>query len=154
MAFGYEHDDGTTRLTPYGRLDVARAQLDGYTERGDATYALYYRGQTVRTSTGALGLRAAFRLKRDFGTLVPRVRVEYQRAFQGASNAKMSYADLLAGPLYRANVGDTARKHTLLALGVQAQFDSGLTLRAEYQALFDSGTHANQSILLGIEKAF
>ncbi|MDQ7996381.1 MAG: autotransporter domain-containing protein [Luteibacter sp.] len=154
VAFGYEHDDGTTRLTPYGRLDVARAQLDGYTERGDATYALDYRGQTVRTSTGALGLRAEFRLKRDFGTLVPRVRVEYQRDFQGASNAKMSYADLLAGPLYRANVGDTARNHTLLGLGVQAQFDSGLTLRAEYQALFDSGTHANQSILLGIEKAF
>jgi outer membrane autotransporter protein len=154
VAFGYEHDDGTTRLTPYGRLDVARAQLDGYTERGDATYALDYRGQTVRTSTGALGLRAEFRLKRDFGVLVPRVRVEYQRDFQGASNARMSYADLLAGPLYRATIGDTARNHTLLGLGIQAQFDSGLTLRAEYQALFDSGTHANQSILLGIEKTF
>ncbi len=154
VAFGYEHDDGTTRLTPYGRLDVSRAQLDGYTERGDATYALDYRGQTVRTSTGALGLRAEFRLKRDFGVLVPRVRVEYQRDFQGASNATMSYADLLAGPLYRSNVGDTARNHTLLGVGIQAQFDSGLSLRAEYQALFDSGTHANQSILLGIEKTF
>jgi len=154
VAFGYEHDDGTTRLTPYGRLDVSRAQLDGYTERGDATYALDYRGQTVRTSTGALGLRAEFRLKRDFGVLVPRVRVEYQRDFQGASNATMSYADLLAGPLYRSTVGDNARNHTLLGVGIQAQFDSGLSLRAEYQALFDSGTHANQSILLGIEKTF
>jgi len=51
VAFGYEHDTGTTRLTPYGRLDLARAQLDGYTEHGDATYALDYRGQNVRTST-------------------------------------------------------------------------------------------------------
>lgn len=154
VAFGYEHDTGTTRLTPYGRLDLARAQLDGYTEHGDATYALDYRGQNVRTSTGALGLRAEFRLKRDFGTLVPRVRVEYQRDFQGSSDATMSYADLLAGPLYRANVGNTARNHALVGIGTQAQFNSGLSLRVEYQALFDAGTHANQSILLGIEKTF
>lgn len=154
VAFGYEHDTGTTRLTPYGRLDLARAQLDGYTEHGDATYALDYRGQNVRTSTGALGLRAEFRLKRDFGTLVPRVRVEYQRDFQGSSDATMSYADLLAGPLYRANVGNTARNHALVGIGTQAQFNSGLSLRIEYQALFDAGTHANQSILLGIEKTF
>jgi outer membrane autotransporter protein len=154
VAVGYEHDNGSMRLTPYGRLDLARAQLDGYTEHGDSTYALDYRGQNVRTSTGALGLRAEFRLKRDFGMLVPRVRVEYQRDFQGSSDATMSYADLLAGPLYRANVGSTARNHALLGVGAQAQFNSGLTLRVEYQALFDAATHANQSILLGIEKTF
>ncbi|WP_213949602.1 putative Ig domain-containing protein [Luteibacter sp. dw_328] len=154
VAVGYEHDNGSMRLTPYGRLDLARAQLDGYTEHGDSTYALDYRGQNVRTSTGALGLRAEFRLKRDFGMLVPRVRVEYQRDFQGSSDATMSYADLLAGPLYRANVGSTARNHALLGIGAQAQFNSGLTLRVEYQALFDAATHANQSILLGIEKTF
>jgi len=85
---------------------------------------------------------------------VPRVRVEYQRDFQGSSDATMSYADLLAGPLYRANVGNTARNHALVGIGTQAQFNSGLSLRVEYQALFDAGTHANQSILLGIEKTF
>jgi uncharacterized protein YhjY with autotransporter beta-barrel domain len=154
IAIGYEHESGITRLTPYGRLDVARAQLDGYTERGDSAYALDYHGQKVRTSTGALGLRAEFRLKRDFGTLVPRVRVEYQRDFQGSSDATMTYADLLSGPLYRTSVGDSARNHRLLGLGAQAQFNNGLSLRMEYQALFDSGTHANQSILLGIEKTF
>lgn len=154
VAIGYEHDNGSMRLTPYGRLDLARAQLEGYTEHGDSTYALDYRGQNVRTSTGALGLRAEFRLKRDFGMLVPRVRVEYQRDFQGSSDATMSYADLLAGPLYRANVGNTARNHALIGIGTQAQFNSGLSLRIEYQALFDAGTHANQSILLGIEKTF
>jgi len=89
-------------LAPYGRLDVASAKLDGYTEHGDALYSLHHDEQTVKTTTGSVGVHMDYPIKHDFGMLVPQVRVEYRHGFRGSSTALIRYADLLAGPLYRS----------------------------------------------------
>jgi outer membrane autotransporter protein len=154
LSAGYEHHNEHLLLSPYGRLDMASARLDAYTEHGDALYSLRYDQQTVKTTTGSVGLRLNYPLKRDFGTLAPQVRVEYQHDFQGSSTATMRYADLLSGPLYRANIGSQSRNHTLLGIGLQLQTWHGLMFRVEYQNLFDHSSRNNQSILLGLEAPF
>ena len=151
---GYEHRDEHMLLSPYGRLDIASARLDAYTEHGDALYSLHYDEQTVKTTTGSVGLRMNYPVKRDFGMLAPQLRVEYQHDFQGDSTATMRYADLLSGPLYRATVGGQSRNHTLLGVGLQLQTWRGLMFRVEYQNLFDDSSRNNQSILLGLEAPF
>ncbi len=150
---GYERHHGNMLISPYGRVDVADGRLDAYTEQGDALYALHYDRQTVRTTSGTLGLRMAWSLKRGFGMLQPMLRVAYRHDFQGASDATLSYADM-TGPLYRATVGDQSHDHTLLGLGLQTQSHKGLVFRIEYQNTFESSTRSNQSILLHLQRPF
>ncbi|WP_250901836.1 MULTISPECIES: putative Ig domain-containing protein [unclassified Dyella] len=155
LSVGYEHrtEDGML-ISPYGRFDFARATLDSYTEHGDNVYALQYERQTVKTSTGVLGLRAQWMVKRDYGVWMPQLRAEFRHDFQGASIAAMRYADLLGGPLYQAALGNTNRNHTLVGAGVMLQTLKGWSMRLEYQNLLDNSTRDNQSIQLGVEKKF
>ena len=66
----------------------------------------------------------------------------------------MRYADLLAGPLYRAEIGSQSRNHTMPGLGLQLQSHGGLMFRMEYQSLFDNSSRTNQSVPLGLEMPF
>ena len=154
FALGYQYQTQAMLLSPYARLDLAHAQLDAYTETGEATDALSYQRQTVKTTTGNLGLRSQWTIKRDYGTWMPSLRVEYEHDFEGSSQAVMRYADLLSGPLYQATLDDQSRNHTLLGAGVQLQTLGGWMFRFEYQNLLDNSTHNNQSVLLGVEKNF
>jgi outer membrane autotransporter protein len=151
---GYLYRVDDTQLTPYGRLDIARAHLDRYTEHGDDIYSLSYQRQTVKTSTVTLGLLAQWTAKRDYGVWAPQLRAEFGHDMQGSSQAAMRYADLLDGPLYRATLAQQSREHTLLGAGIALQTLRGWLLRAEYQLQLDNSSRDNQSILIGIEKKF
>lgn len=154
LALGYEHRSDDVLVSPYARLDAARANLDGYTEHGDDLFALKYQGQTVKTTTATLGFRAQWSNRRDYGVWTPQLRAEFGHDFQGSSLAAMRYADLLSGPLYRATLTNQSRNHTLVGFGLGLQTLKGWMIRAEYQALLDNTSRDNQSILLGVEKRF
>lgn len=154
FSIGYQHQTDEMLLTPYGRLDLARASLDGYTETGDSVFALDYQRQTVKTSTATLGILAQWTAKRDYGTWAPQLRAEFGHDMQGSSQATMRYADLINGPLYQATLTGQSRNHTMLGAGVALQLTRGWLLRAEYQNYLDNTSKDNQSILLGVEKKF
>lgn len=154
LALGYEQRKETWMLSPYARLDVAHAQLDAYTEQAQASNALSYNRQTVKTTTGNLGLRAEWTLKADYGTWVPALRAEYQHDFQGSSVAAMRYADLLSGPMYQTSMAGQSSNRTMLGAGLQLQTLKGWLIRFEYQNTIESSSRENQSLLLGVEKKF
>lgn len=149
---GFQHRLDNLLLTPYGRLDLARATLDGYRERGDAVYALDYEKQTVNTSTATAGVLAQWAVKRDYGMWTPQLRAEFGHDMQGSSEAFMRYADLMSGPVYRATLGRQSRNHTLLGAGIGLQTLKGWSLRAEYQSQFDSSSRDNQGIQISVQK--
>jgi len=68
---GFQHRLDNLLLTPYGRLDLARATLDGYRERGDAVYALDYGKQTVNDLDALVVAAAAVELALVFGAQRP-----------------------------------------------------------------------------------
>ena len=154
FSVGYQHSTEGMMLTPYGRLDIARANLEGYTETGDAIYSLKYQAQDVNTSTATVGVLAQWTAKRDYGTWAPQLRAEFGHDLQGSSQAAMRYADLLNGPIYQATLQSQSRNHTMLGAGVALQTLHGWMLRFEYQNYLDNTSRDNQSILLGIEKKF
>ncbi|WP_425604150.1 putative Ig domain-containing protein [Stenotrophomonas pavanii] len=149
---GFQHRLDNLLLTPYGRLDLARATLDGYRERGDAVYALDYGKQTVNTSTATAGVLAQWWVKRDYGMWTPQLRAEFGHDMQGSSEAFMRYADLMSGPVYRTTLGRQSRNHTLLGAGIGLQTLKGWSLRAEYQSQFDSSSRDNQGIQISVQK--
>ena len=149
---GFQHRLDNLLLTPYGRLDLARATLDGYRERGDAVYALDFGKQTVNTSTATAGVLAQWWVKRDYGMWTPQLRAEFGHDMQGSSEAFMRYADLMSGPVYRTSLGRQSRNHTLLGAGIGLQTLKGWSLRAEYQNQFDSSSRDNQGIQISVQK--
>ncbi|HEL2978818.1 TPA: putative Ig domain-containing protein [Stenotrophomonas maltophilia] len=149
---GYQHRSDALLLTPYGRLDLARATLDGYREHGDEVYALDYQRQTVNTSTATAGVLAQWLVKRDYGMWTPQLRAEFGHDMQGSSQAFMRYVDLMSGPVYRATLDRQSRNHTLLGAGIGLQTLKGWTLRAEYQNQLDSSSRDNQGIQISVQK--
>jgi large repetitive protein len=154
IAAGYEYRSDTWLVSPYGRIDAASARLDRYTEQGDAIYALSYGNEMVRTTTASLGVRVNYLIKEDYGSVMPQLRLEYGHDFQGSSQATMTYADLLAGPVYRAQVDPITQNHFLIGIGVNWELARQLTLRLEYENEINAGDQNDQSILINVQKKF
>ncbi|WP_168356317.1 putative Ig domain-containing protein [Lysobacter enzymogenes] len=154
VSTGLEYQRDKLRISPYARLDVARATLDGYTESGDAQYALNYRDLDVDTTTTSVGLRLDYRHPVRWGTFSPQLRLEYQHDFQDASYAIMSYADMVGGPFYRARLQGMDRNRFVFGLGAVLQTERDWALRLEYRGLFGSGNDDDNSFMINIEKKY
>jgi uncharacterized protein with beta-barrel porin domain len=153
LATGYEYRNGGTLVAPYGRVDLGKAQLDPYSERGDATYALRYGRQDVDTGTASVGLRIEQQFRQEWGMFTPLFRVEHQHDFQGQGDTTLQYADLPAGPFYRA-FGDTFdRSRWLLGLGTGFTFSDALNLKFDYLYMGD-GSNEDQSLRVILQGRF
>ncbi|MBA3487184.1 MAG: autotransporter outer membrane beta-barrel domain-containing protein, partial [Lysobacter sp.] len=152
VSAGLDHHRDQLSLSPYARLDVSRARLDGYTEQGDPIYALRVAGQDLDSTTGNLGLEVDYRYPVSWGTFAPNLRLEYQHEFQDEGRATLRYADLLAGPLFRADLNGFDRNRFLLGIGATFYARRDLTLRVEYRSLL--GSDDEQSLLFNLEKKY
>jgi outer membrane autotransporter protein len=148
----FQHDNW--QLTPYARIDVSKATLDAYAEQGDPIYSLAYGEQDVDATTGNIGLRFESRHATAWGAFAPQVRLEYQHDFNGDSSATMQYADLLTGPVYRADLQGFDRNRFMLGLGAMFYLPRDFSLRAEYRGLFGNGGDKDNGVMLGLEKSY
>jgi uncharacterized protein YhjY with autotransporter beta-barrel domain len=154
LSVGGDYQRDRLSVSPYARLDLARATLNGYTERGDAIYALRYEDQDVDTTTASLGVHMDYRFPVRFGTLSPQVRFEYQHDFQDASSVTMGYADLPGGPFYRGEIDGLKRNRFVFGLGAVLQTERDLSLRIEYRGLFGSSEDTDHGVQLNLEKKY
>ncbi|MDQ3286922.1 MAG: putative Ig domain-containing protein [Pseudomonadota bacterium] len=152
ISTGLNHHRGPLSVSPYARLDISRARLDGYTEHGDPVFALRIDQQDVDTTTGNLGLDIDYRKTMNWGVFAPELRLEYQHDFQGEGTTTLRYADLLAGPFYRADLNGFDRNRFMLGLGAAFYMQRDLTLRLEFRSLL--GGQDDQSLLFNLEKKY
>jgi outer membrane autotransporter protein len=153
LAAGYDYQRGKLSISPYLRLDLARATLDAYSERGDAIYALDYDQQRVITSTTSPGVRLDYGYQTRWGLVAPRLRLEYRHDFQGAGQAAMRYTDLVGGPLYSARLSQYSQDRGLIGLGAALQTRAAWNVRLDYQYQFSSDS-LEHSILLNFNRSF
>nr|WP_282440592.1 putative Ig domain-containing protein [Stenotrophomonas indicatrix] len=154
LSVGGDYQRDRLSVSPYARLDLARATLNGYTERGDAIHALRYEDQDVDTTTASLGVHMDYRYPVRFGTLSPQLRLEYQHDFQDASPVTMGYADLPGGPFYRSEIDGLKRNRFVFGLGAVLQTERDLSLRIEYRGLFGSSEDTDHGLQLNLEKKY
>ncbi|MEQ7893980.1 putative Ig domain-containing protein [Xanthomonas arboricola] len=154
LSTGADLQRGELQITPYARVDVARATLDGYVEDGVAPFALRYDDMDVATTTGNLGLRLEWRREVAWGRLTPQLRVEYQRDFQGRGDATLSYADLNGGPLYRAGQSAFDRNRLMVGIGAALLTEQGLSTRLEYRGITDGDSNNDQTWMINLEKKY
>ena len=152
VSAGGEFANEAWMWVPYGRLDVARATLDSYSETGDPLLALRYESMDVDTTTGSVGLRVDYRKKTTWGMFSPQLRLEYQHDFDADADAGIRYADGL-DPFYRADVTGYERNRFVFGLGALFRTETDWTFRLEYRGLID-GEDRDNGFLLNVEKQY
>ncbi|MEA9786279.1 putative Ig domain-containing protein [Xanthomonas campestris pv. raphani] len=154
LSSGADLQRGNLQITPYARVDVARATLDGYVEDGIAPFALRYDDMDVATTTGNLGLRLEWRRDVAWGRLTPQVRAEYQRDFQGRGDATLGYADIIGGPVYRTGQNAFDRNRLMVGIGAALLTEQGLSTRLEYRGITDGDSGNDQTWMINLEKKY
>jgi uncharacterized protein YhjY with autotransporter beta-barrel domain len=138
--------------SPYGRVELMSATLDQYTETASGLNALTYFKQTVRTSSGSLGVRAEGQYVTRFGTWGPRARLEFRHQFQGQDDASLAYADLAAaGPAYIVHTTSQDTGNWSAGLGARLVMHNGMMFTIDYSSNLNVGNGRSQSIMFGLE---
>ncbi|HEX4853076.1 putative Ig domain-containing protein [Arenimonas sp.] len=154
VSTGADIRQGAVTWNPYLRLDLARATLDGYTETGDAIYALRYGAMDVDTTTGNLGLRVDSVVPTTWGAFSPMFRIEYQRDFHDRANASLQYADLVGGPVYRLVGTEYDASRWVLGLGARFDLSNDWSFGLEYRGQVGSSGEADNGLLLNVQKSY
>ncbi len=154
VSAGADIQKGAWQFTPYVRADVARADLDSYTEHGDPIFALAYNHLEVDTDTGNVGVRIDYRREASWGLWSPQLRLEYQHDFKGNSAQTIRYADLPTGPFYRADPNDFDRSRMMLGLGVLFNLRNDWSFKFDYRGLIGSGGDSDHGVLLNVDRKF
>jgi uncharacterized protein YhjY with autotransporter beta-barrel domain len=138
LTSGYEYNEKGFLISPYGRLTASWSTLDAFTETGGGIFALQYGTETIGSFTGGFGVRTAYEFKQDWGTVTPRMRVEYAHEFAGASTATLAYADLvgLGGSTYALPIAPTGTDYVTLGLGSDFNFLCNWLLSVDYRTSF------------------
>jgi len=148
---GIEMRHDTWMWSPYGRVELMSAKLDPYTEKATGINALSYFKQTVRSRIGALGVRAEGLYVGGLGTWFPRARLEYRHQFQGADDARLAYADLVAdGPVYVIRTLPQETGNWTAGLGVKLLLSNGMTITLDYNSNLNMDSGRTQSVMFGI----
>ncbi|HEY1128618.1 MAG TPA: putative Ig domain-containing protein [Roseateles sp.] len=156
LAAGYEYRERQgLLLSAYARLELMRATLNGYAESAADVNSLTYHDQSVRMSTGKLGLRAETAYALGGNELQPRARIEYQHRFEGADQATMSYTDLGSNaPLYTAQPLGARRGQWMAEVGGKWVLRSGFALSLDYGSSVAGGGGTVHTVRLGAEGRF
>ncbi|TCS09210.1 autotransporter domain-containing protein [Rhizobium sp. BK418] len=138
LTAAYEFRNRTWLVSPYGRFELSRSWLDGFTESGGGIYDLTYGNQTVDTAAGVIGLRLSYTLMTDWGMLTPGARAEYTHDFAGSSRMQLGYADTGTLP-YEFEAEDSGDDYASLGLSLDAALLNNWAVGVEYRASIGSG---------------
>ncbi|MFC3726241.1 cadherin-like beta sandwich domain-containing protein [Neoaquamicrobium sediminum] len=149
LTAAYEFRDQAWLVSPYGRVEMSRTWLDGFTEEGGGDFGLRYGDQSIDTVSGVIGLRAKYAFKTGWGTLTPGARVEYTHDFAGSSRISMGYIDMERLP-YWLDIEASNRSYVTLGLSLDAELPQAWTLGFDYRTAFGNDT---QEHAIGLELA-
>lgn len=138
LTAAYEFRNRTWLVSPYGRFELSRSWLDGFTENGGGIYGLTYGDQTVDTAAGVIGLRLSYTMLMDWGALTPGMRAEYTHDFASSSRLRLGYADIGTLP-YELEAEELGDDYSSLGLSLDAALLNNWAVGVEYRAAVGSG---------------
>lgn len=81
LTAGYDRNRGRMAYSPYLRVSSAEVDIDGYTESGGEGLSLVVDEQSVSSLRADLGVSLDWNLSRDWGVIVPGLRLEWNHEF-------------------------------------------------------------------------
>lgn len=151
VKFGFDALHGALTVSPYARVDVAKVDIDGYTERMSRPtalgngLALQVDDQSFTSLTSALGAQLGWLVPMAWGTWYPQVMAEYVHEFENEGDPVTGRFANAPGVSFR--MGIDAPDRDFANVGVSSGFvlHSGVAAFVTYQTLLgyrDLTTHA------------
>ncbi|MBQ1497337.1 MAG: tandem-95 repeat protein [Sphingomonas sp.] len=139
ISLGIDRAEGPLQWSIYGRGEYMDADLDAYAESGAGRYNLRFDARQVRSITGTLGGRLQYRQKTGFGSITPRLRVEWNHEFANVDAQWLDYADIPGAAIYALAGNGWRREQLQLSFGTR--FD---ILSSGWSFDFETGLRAAQ----------
>ncbi len=139
ISLGIDRAEGPLQWSIYGRGEYMDADLDAYAESGAGRYNLRFDARQVRSITGTIGGRLQYRQKTDFGSITPRLRVEWNHEFANVDAQWLDYADIPGAAIYALAGNGWRREQLQLSFGTR--FD---ILSSGWSFDFETGLRAAQ----------
>lgn len=141
------------KASPYGRLDVTKLSLGGYTENGSSPWAIAYRSLDVASLSGVLGMRITWNEAMDWGLLTPLVRLEYRHDFLGGYDQSLYFASGAGSASYSIPSAAAEMDAYTAGLGLDAAMANGVGIAFEYD-FSGSAVSRTQSLRFMVRRAF
>ena len=138
FGMGYSFQSGGLDWGPYMRVTYLTVDVDGYDESGAEAIGLNLRvdGQEWESLTGSVGAQFNYAMSRDFGVLVPYLRIGYVRQFENdAIDTTAVYIDDPRGNVLAATTNDPDESYAELSVGLSAVFKEGMQGYFAYDTL-------------------
>lgn len=139
ISLGVDRASGPLQWSIYGRGEYLDADLDAYVESGAGRYNLRFDARQVRSVTGTVGGRFEYRQKTGFGSVTPRIRVEWNHEFADLDAQWLDYADIPGAAIY--DLAGRNWKRDQLQLSIGTRFD---ILSSGWSFDFETGLRAGQ----------
>ncbi|MDZ4403714.1 autotransporter outer membrane beta-barrel domain-containing protein [Prosthecobacter sp.] len=132
--WNFRFQNNTLVTGPFAGIDWLHGSLDGYSETGGGLAALRYARQSFESLVTRVGWSVSKRLKTDWATITPQVRLSYER--QHLSNNGTSVSAINA-PFSAAGGNQSPGQDYMVAgSGVNFEFSPAFSMLLTYQGQF------------------
>lgn len=137
LTLGGYYRGGNVMASPYIRYEFSGIRLDAASEDGGGSGALYFGEQKLRSSHMALGFRSETNIGTSFGAATPRLKLEYLRNMNAASQEAMYY---LNAPTTRFDINIASQRSNSMVFGLGSDFvwRNGWRLGLDGQFIYSS----------------
>ncbi|MEW9853623.1 autotransporter outer membrane beta-barrel domain-containing protein [Novosphingobium sp. M1R2S20] len=119
VSAGIDRLSGPLQWSVYGRGEYLSGELEAYREFGAGIYDLRFDSRKIRSTTGVLGFKTAYREAVRFGLMGATLRGEWQYEFTGGSRQDLDYADVDGFAFYSLRAQNWSRQQFVLSPGFE-----------------------------------
>jgi outer membrane lipase/esterase len=153
LGAGYEWALAGFTLTPYGRLEYIKLDIDAFNESGASGLNMHIDGQDADSKQSALGLRGAYAISTSIGALIPQASVEWIHEFANNShNITARYVNDPQNNLIVIPTEQPDRNYFRIGVGLSAVFQRGWSGFVNYETLQGLSDTSHHSLLFGMRK--
>ncbi|MGH3711708.1 MAG: autotransporter outer membrane beta-barrel domain-containing protein, partial [Pseudonocardiaceae bacterium] len=133
IAAGWEHRGRRLHWSPYGRIEFADIELDGFTERGADMWKLRFEEQKSTRVTAAAGVQGDYLFRFRSGDLSPTFRAEYRHEVKNGGQTGVRYAEWEDSPRYGIELAPYDDRNLVAAVGVKWEAVGGARFSVNYE---------------------
>eukprot|EP01037_Dinobryon_pediforme_P015481 gene15481-15625_t len=119
------------KFAPYVRVNLMKAVLKAYSEKGDADWTLAYDKASVSSTALVLGIRGQYDFELDSGIVSPTLRAEYHYDLIGQSIQNLNYVSDSSAS-YSVTSNAAKKSGLMIAAGLKAVNSAQLSGSIEY----------------------
>lgn len=148
---GYNMPMGEMTLTPYGRLDYLKLDVDGFTERETKEgVGLTISDHDTESLQSALGTRISKPISTGAGVFVPYAGLEWNHEYQNDADSLVAkYANDPFNVSFAIPTDDPDRDYFTLSLGASAVYKNGMAAFVNLDTVLGLAETTNYALTLG-----